>query len=126
MLMRVQWKTGTVLLGIIAAGAAAVPLTVTATHAAEPAKPAISEEASTALLHMGQTLRAQQFSFQAKTIRVYAEANGEPLHIFHTLKMIVDRPSRAAAEVTGDDGEDKADLRRQDPHLVLRHGQEIR
>ena len=91
----------------VRAFAAAIVATPLATRAAEPAKPAISEEASAALLHMGQTLRVQQFSFQAKTIRVYAENNGEPLHIFHTLKVIVDRPSRAAAEVTGDDGEDK-------------------
>ena len=61
-------------------------------HAANQAKPTISEEVSAALLRMGQTLRAEQFSFQARTIRVYSEANGEPLHIFHTMKVIVHRP----------------------------------
>jgi hypothetical protein len=76
-------------------------------YAAEPAKPAISEEASAALLRMGQSLRAQQFLFQAKTIRVYSENNGEPLHIFHALKVTVDRPSRVLAEISGDDGSDK-------------------
>ena len=56
---------------------------------------------------MGQTLGAEQFSFQAKTIRVYSEANGEPLHIFHTMKVTVHRPNRLLAEVTGDDGSNK-------------------
>jgi hypothetical protein len=53
---------------------------------------------------MGQTLRAQQFSFQANTIRVYAGPGGEPLHIFHTIKVTVDRPSRLLGEISGDDG----------------------
>jgi len=75
--------------------------------AAQPAKPAIAEDASTALLHMGQTLRAEQFSFQARTIRVYSEANGEPLHIFHTLKVTVRRPDRMLGEISGDDGSAK-------------------
>jgi hypothetical protein len=73
-------------------------------HAANQAKPTISEEVSAALLRMGQTLRAEQFSFQARTIRVYSEANGEPLHIFHTMKVIVHRPNRLLVEMTGDDG----------------------
>ncbi len=75
--------------------------------AAEPAKqakPAISEEASAALLRMGQTLRAEQFSFQAKTIRVYSDTGGDILHIFHTMKVVVHRPDRMLAESTGDDG----------------------
>jgi hypothetical protein len=90
---------------MLTAGVIAVSLTP---HAAEPAKPAISEEASAALLRMGQTLRAaEQFSFQAHTIRVYTEAGGEPLHIFHTMKVTMQRPNRLAADVTGDDGSDK-------------------
>jgi hypothetical protein len=76
-------------------------------HAANQAKPTISEEASAALLRMGQTLRAEQFSFQARTIRVYSEASGEPLHIFHTMKVTVHRPNRLLAEMTGDDGSNK-------------------
>jgi hypothetical protein len=92
-------------LGALAAG---MLLAVTAAvHAAEQAKPAISEDASAALLRMGQSLRAQQFSFQADTIRVYSETNGEPLHIFHTLKVTVDRPSRLLGEISGDDGSNK-------------------
>jgi hypothetical protein len=84
-----------------------VGTTVPAAHAANQTKPAISEEASAALLRMGQTLRAEQFSFQARTIRVYSEANGEPLHIFHTMKVTVHRPNRLLAEMTGDDGSSK-------------------
>lgn len=90
------------------------PLIAPAVHAAaqqKPAvsqqKPAISEEASAALMRMGQTLRAGQFSFQARTIRVYSDANGQPLHIFHTLKVTVHRPNRLLVEVTGDDGSNK-------------------
>ena len=78
--------------------------------AAEPAKqaqPAISADASAALQRMGQTLRAEQMSFQARTIRVYADPNGEPLHIFHTLKVTMHRPNRLLAEVSGDDGSNK-------------------
>ena len=84
-----------------------VPIPVPAAPAAKEAKPAISEEASAALLRMGQALSAKQFSFQARTIRVYTDAGGEPLHIFHTLKVTVQRPNRVLAEMTGDDGSDK-------------------
>jgi len=84
-----------------------VPVTVPAAEAAKQAQPAISEEASAALQRMGQTLRAEQMSFQAQTIRVYAEPNGEPLHIFHTLKVTMHRPNRLLAEVSGDDGSSK-------------------
>ena len=83
------------------------PATVSAAPAAKAAKPAITEEASAALFRMGQALRADQFSFQAKTIRVYSDAGGEPLHIFHTLKVTVQRPNRVLAEMTGDDGSAK-------------------
>ena len=85
-----------------------IPLTAPASHAAaQEKKPAISEEASAALLRMGQSLRAEKFSFQAQTIRVYADPNGEPLHIFHTLKITVRRPNKLLAEATGDDGSSK-------------------
>ena len=84
-----------------------VGVTVPAAHAANQAKPTISEAASAALLRMGQTLRAEQFSFQARTIRVYSDTNGEPLHIFHTTKVTAHRPSRLLAEMTGDDGSNK-------------------
>ena len=86
-----------------------LPLAAPASHAApQQKKPAISEEASAALMHMGQTLRgAEQFSFQVRTIRVYAEANNEPLHIFHTIKVVAHRPNRLLVDVNGDDGANK-------------------
>jgi hypothetical protein len=85
-----------------------VPTTVVAVHAATPQKkPAIGEEASAALMRMGQTLRAEQLSFQARTIRVYADENGQPLHIFHSLKVVVHRPNRLLIDVAGDDGSNK-------------------
>jgi hypothetical protein len=93
---------GTVLVGSI------WPALIIELHAAtQQKKPAISEEAGAALLRMGQALRAEQFSFQAQTIRVYAEANGQPLHIFHTMKVVVHRPNRLLVDVTGDDGSRK-------------------
>ena len=84
-----------------------VPIPAPAAPATKEAKPAISEEAGAALLRMGQALSSKQFSFQARTIRVYTDAGGEPLHIFHTLKVTVQRPNRVLAEMTGDDGSDK-------------------
>jgi hypothetical protein len=83
------------------------PNTLLAAETAKQAQPAISEEANAALMRMGQTLRAEQMSFQARTIRVYADPNGEPLHIFHTLKVTMHRPNRLLAEVNGDDGSNK-------------------
>jgi hypothetical protein len=83
------------------------PTVLAAPPAASQKKPMISDEASAALMHMGQTLRAEQFSFQARTIRVYTEENGQPLHIFHTMKVVVHRPNRMLVEVTGDDGSNK-------------------
>jgi len=84
-----------------------IPVTVLAAGVAKEAKASISEEAAGDLLRMGQTLRADEFSFEVKTIRVYADQNGQPLHIFHTLKVTVHRPNRLLAEVTGDDGSRK-------------------
>ena len=84
-----------------------VPVTVLAAQTPKQAQPAISEEASAALLRMGQTLRADDFSFQARTIRVYAGPDGEPLHIFHTMKVTVHRPNELLVDVAGDDGSHK-------------------
>jgi hypothetical protein len=97
-----------VLGGLIAGVVCGVDLTVaTAAPPAKSANGAISEDAGAVLLRMGQSLRADDFSFQARTIRVYADANGVPLHIFHTLKVTVHRPNRLLAEVVGDDGSNK-------------------
>jgi hypothetical protein len=80
-------------------------VTSSALHAATQQKgPEISDDASAALLRMGQTLRAEQFSFQVQTIRNYADTSGQPLHIFHTMKVVVRRPNRLTVDVTGDDG----------------------
>ena len=84
-----------------------LPVALPAAAPVKPAQPAISADASAALQRMGQTLRAEQMSFQARTIRVYAEPNGEPLHIFHRLKVTMHRPNRLLAEVSGDDGSSK-------------------
>jgi hypothetical protein len=82
-----------------------VPITSFSVHAAAQQKKAeISEEATAALLRMGETLRSEQFSFQAQTVRVYADADGQPLHIFHTMKVVVHRPNRLLVDVSGDDG----------------------
>jgi hypothetical protein len=95
--------------GLLAGGIfGGAPVTVLIAQAATPQKKSsISEEANAALMRMGQTLRAEQFSFQARTIRVYSDAHGYPLHIFHTLKVTVHRPNRLLGEVTGDDGTTK-------------------
>ena len=76
----------------------------TVTHAANPPKPEISQDASAALARMGKTLQAKAFSFQAQTIRVYADQNGELLHIAHEFKVTVRRPDRLSVDGTGDDG----------------------
>ena len=44
--------------------------------------PAISEDAGNALLQMGKTLQGKEFSFKAQTIRVFEDADAQPLHIF--------------------------------------------
>jgi len=94
--------------GLLAGGVIGfVPVSLPAAQPAKQAQPAISADASAALQRMGQTLHAEQMSFQARTIRVYAEPNGEPLHIFHTLKVTMHRPNRLLAEVGGDDGSSK-------------------
>jgi len=85
----------------------AAPATILAAEPATQQKPEISAEASAALQRMGETLRAQQFSFQAQTIRVYAGPKGEPLHIFHTLDVTVSRPNRLLVSRNGDDGPGK-------------------
>ena len=93
--------------GLLAGTSSFVSVPLIAAEPAKQAQPAISADASAALQRMAQTLRAEQMSFQARTIRVYADPNGEPLHIFHTLKVTVRRPNRLLAEVSGDDGSNK-------------------
>jgi hypothetical protein len=69
-----------------------------------PIKPAISDEAATAVSQMGKTLLARDLTIAARTISVYLDQSGQPLHIFHTMKITVRRPNRIAVEFTGDDG----------------------
>jgi hypothetical protein len=92
----------TAALAVAVAGPAA--LAAGAKHAAKPAKPAISEEAAQAIQRMSESLRSEQYSFQVRTIRVYAAPEGQPLHIFHTMKVTVHRPNRLLADIAGDDG----------------------
>ena len=72
--------------------------------ASSTAKPVITPEASAALAQMGQTLLGKQFSFQARTLRVYADTDGRFLHIGHTMKITVRRPDRLRVDIDGDDG----------------------
>jgi hypothetical protein len=85
---------------------ALLSLTITdpALAASSATKPAITAEASAALGQMGQTLLSKQFSFQARTLRVYADTDGRFLHIGHTLKVVVRRPDRLRVDIDGDDG----------------------
>lgn len=76
-------------------------------RAAAPPKAVISEEASAAVARMGKSLSTDQFSFQARTLRAYVDANGQALHIAHSIKVIVRRPDKLLIEVSGDDGSNK-------------------
>ena len=93
---------GALLAALVCIGTSLVP----AAWAAEPAKTAISDEALAAVRQMGQTLAAEDVSVKARTIRVYQDDKGQPLHIFHTMNIVMHRPDRLAIKVTGDDGSD--------------------
>jgi hypothetical protein len=97
-------RSAKTVLGLLACG---VIGSLSMARADEPAKATqtgISAEASAAIQQMGKTLSADEFSFQAQTIRVYQDDDGQPLHIFHAMKVIVHRPDRLAVKATGDDG----------------------
>ncbi|MBY3233430.1 DUF2092 domain-containing protein [Rhizobium laguerreae] len=79
-------------------------LTARADEPAPPVKPAVSDEAATAVSQMGKTLLARDLTITARTISIYLDQSGQPLHIFHTMKITVRRPDRIAVEFTGDDG----------------------
>ena len=82
-------------------------LSPTAQSANTAAAPAISEDAVTALLNMGKTLLSKEFSFDVKTIRVYAGPDAQALHIYHDANITVRRPDRMAVVSMGDDGTTK-------------------
>ncbi|WP_245484538.1 DUF2092 domain-containing protein [Rhizobium leguminosarum] len=92
----------TVAFGILV-GFATLP-TARADEPTPPFKPAISDEAATAVSQMGKTLHARDLSVTARTISVYLDEFGQPLHIFHTIKIAARRPDRIAVEFIGDDG----------------------
>ncbi len=77
---------------------------IAAARAQSPQPAAVAEDASALLGRMSKTLMTNQFSFRAKTLRAYVGANGELLHIGHTIKTVVRRPDKFFAEATGDDG----------------------
>ena len=64
--------------------------------AATPPKPTISEDARAAVAQMGKTLLPKEFSFQARTIRPYANENGVLLHIEHDFRITIRRPGSNA------------------------------
>ena len=91
--------------GLLAIAAISVSgASTTASLAATVPKPAISDDASSAIARMGAALRSKEFSFQVRTIRVSANNDGELLHIGHTFKVTVHRPDRLLVDGTGDDG----------------------
>ncbi|PZM15771.1 DUF2092 domain-containing protein [Rhizobium tubonense] len=87
----------------VCVGFAALP-TARADEPTPPVKSGISDEAATAVSQMGKTLLARDLSITARTISVYLDQFGQPLHIFHTMKIAVRRPDRIAVEFIGDDG----------------------
>ncbi len=50
---------------------------------------------------MSKTLSANDMSFKARTIGVYQDDAGQPLHIFQTT-LVTHRPDRLAVHLTGD------------------------
>src|SRR3954453_23394715 len=84
--------------GLLACGVVAlIPAFTPSSRAADSAKsatPGISAEASAAIQQMSKTLSANDFSFQARTIRAYQDDEGQLLHIFHTMRVVVRRPDR--------------------------------
>jgi len=101
---KISLKTVAVLAGLAVAGFVGF---APAGHAAGPSQPAIGADASAAVAQMGKSLLADRFSFRAQTLRVYADTNGELLHIAHSMKVTVRRPDKLLIEVTGDDGSTK-------------------
>jgi hypothetical protein len=84
-----------------------IAMTLTSARAQAPVEPGVSDEVRAVLAQMGKTMQAQQFSFQARTLRAYAGPNGELLHIAHAIKAMIRRPDRVLVESTGDDGSAK-------------------
>jgi hypothetical protein len=96
-----------ILAGLTLCAPASVFVTAISAAQAQSVQPAISDDARNAVLQMGTTLQAKEFSFKAQTIRVFEDADAQPLHIFHTMNVLVRRPDRLAVQVNGDDGSAK-------------------
>jgi len=96
--LRSAFRPGAILLAL---AAVALP---SAGSRAEDRAAMITQPAREAMMAMGKTLSAGQFSFHNRTIREYNDANGQPLHVFHDGTVVVRRPDRLRAEVSGDDG----------------------
>ncbi len=96
-----------VLAGLAVCAPAGVLVSANSAAHAQSAQPAISEDASKAVMQMGKALGEKEFSFKAQTIRVFEDADAQPLHIFHTMNVLVRRPDRLAAQINGDDGSAK-------------------
>ena len=92
-----------VLLASLTVVAASVA-TAHAENAAPPPPPAISQEAAAAVAAMKDSLETPALSFTARTMRVYLDDDGQPLHIFHTIKVVARFPDRVKIQVNGDDG----------------------
>src|SRR5580698_2472886 len=106
--MRTVLKAAAFAAGLGIAGATGIVSSIIPpAHAAPAATPAINEEAGAAVAQMGKSLLASQFSFQARTLRVYTEPGGQPLHIVHAMKVTVHRPDRVMIDLSGDDGATK-------------------
>jgi hypothetical protein len=56
---------------------------------------------------MGKTLAQGDFSFKAKTMRVYQDGDGDYLHIVHNINVLAARPDKITITATGDDGTTK-------------------
>lgn len=94
-----------VLLGSVGAFASfAAASTARAEEMPAPVKAPWSQEADAAIAQLEDTLAAPELSFTARTIRVYLDEFGQPLHIFHTMKVTMRRPDRIKIQVSGDDG----------------------
>src|SRR5579872_3206445 len=89
---------------LLAASLVSFTVMTPALSAKPTAKPEITEEASAALRHMSQAMLGKQYSFKARTLRVYAGDDGKFLHIEHNLKVLVRRPDGLRVDRDGDDG----------------------
>jgi hypothetical protein len=89
--------------------AAAIALSITSIGSTVRAqeRAAITADARKAIETMGRTLSGPGFSMHERAIREYTDADGQPLHIFHSTNVLARRPDRMLADAVGDDGETK-------------------